>query len=208
MGLALGGQALRLWHRSPAAPPGQLSLLPPPPGSSPRAHRDSSLALTRPLGAGERIDLDRAPAIEISRLPRVGLRLAKAIVADREARGPFGSLEALDRVPGIGPGLLAAIREQASFSVVGPRMASDPPTSGPGGGKPDLGTRSPLPILDLNRASAADLERLPKVGPALASRIVAFREKYGPFPAVDSLVRVPGIGPGTFALLRDQVRVE
>ncbi|MFN8652352.1 MAG: helix-hairpin-helix domain-containing protein [Gemmatimonadales bacterium] len=143
------------------------------------------------------------------------------IVADRQARGPFGSLEALDRVPGVGPGLLAAIREHARFSAPPPAslpvLPSDPtrnaeqpaPSAARGGTRnaPELGTRSPQPILDLNTASAADLESLPKVGPALATRIVAFREKYGPFPAVDSLVRVPGIGPATLALLRGRVMV-
>jgi competence protein ComEA len=61
--------------------------------------------------------------------------------------------------------------------------------------------------LNLNTASAEDLERLPKVGPSLAARIVAFREKFGPFTTVDSLVRVPGIGPATLAMLRDKVTV-
>ncbi|HWA59509.1 MAG TPA: helix-hairpin-helix domain-containing protein [Gemmatimonadales bacterium] len=206
LGLAAGGQALRLWHAAPATPPGQLSLVASPSPSGPAAHRDSSLALARPLGAAERIDLDRAPALEISRLPRVGLRLAKVIVADRTSRGPFGSLEALDRVPGVGPGLLAAIREHVRFSEPpGPLPAASAPLAR---APADLGTPARLPILNLNTATAQELERLPKVGPALAGRIVAFREKHGPFPAVDSLVRVPGIGPATLALLRGMVAVE
>lgn len=208
LGLAVGGQALRLWRHTPEAPPGQLSLFPAPPGSTPSSHRDSSLALTRPLARGERIDLDRASPLEISRLPRVGLRLAKVIVADREAHGPFGSLEALDRVPGIGPGLLGALKEQVRFSAAVAGQAG--PIARPGADAPTVaarGTGSDLPILDLNLATAAELERLPRVGPSLAGRIVAFRQRYGPFPSVDSLVRVPGIGPATLALLRGKVEV-
>lgn len=215
LGLALGGQALRLWRQSPDTPPGQLSLLPVPSPSGPAAHRDSGLALARPLAQGEQIDLDRAGALEIARLPRVGLHLAKAIVADRQARGPFGSLEAVDRVPGVGPGLLGAIREQVRFSapvppsVTAPALPPEPTRNAERGTRngPPLGTQNQQPILDLNTATAAELEALPRVGPALASRIVAFRQKYGPFPAVDSLVRVPGIGPATLALLRERLVV-
>lgn len=209
LGLAIGGQGLRMWMASPETPPGQLSLLPAPAGSAPLAHRDSALALARPLAPGERVDLDRAPALEIARLPRIGLRLAKVIVSDRNARGPFGSLAAVDRVPGVGPGLLAAIRDRVRFSAVGTpavtRNPDDTPTPAPATRSPDLETRDSPPILNLNTATAAELERLPKVGPALAGRIVAFRQKFGPFPSVDSLVRVPGIGPATLALLREKV---
>jgi competence ComEA-like helix-hairpin-helix protein len=207
LGLAVGGQALRLWLSTPGLPPGQVTLLSGPSGSTPASHRDSSLALTRPLAPGERIDLDQASALEISRLPRVGLRLAKVIVSDRAAHGPFGSLEALDRVSGVGPGLLAAIREQVRFSARASGPASGTGAEAPVASGSERGTSNQPPILDLNQATAAELERLPRVGPSLATRIVAFREKYGPFPTVDSLVRVPGIGPATMALLKGKVRV-
>lgn len=55
-----------------------------------------------------------------------------------------------------------------------------------------------LPVLtDLNAATAAELERLPRIGPALAARIVAWRGTHGPFATMESLQRVPGIGPTT-----------
>jgi competence ComEA-like helix-hairpin-helix protein len=211
LGLAVGGQGLRVWLAAPGTPPGQVSLIPAPGGGTPLAHRDSGLALARPLAPGEKIDVDRASALEIARLPRVGLKLAKVIVSDRNSRGPFGRLEVLDRVPGIGPGLLATIRDQVRFSAVtvSPQPAADPSgalrstISDPGNG--ERGTGNILPIISLNTATAAELERLPRVGPALAARIVAFRQKHGPFPVVDSLVRVPGIGPATLALLRDRL---
>ena len=207
LGLAVGGQALRVWVARPGAPPGQVALLPAPAGSAPLAHRDSSMALARTLAPGERIDLDHASALEIARLPRVGLRLAKVIVADRQARGPFGTLQVLDRVPGVGPGLLAAIRDNVRFSAVPSSQTPAPgdPAASPTSG---LGARNDLPTLDLNSATTAELERLPQIGPSLAGRIVAFRQKYGPFPVVDSLVRVPGIGPATLARLRGRVSVQ
>ena len=52
--------------------------------------------------------------------------------------------------------------------------------------------------LDLNRATPAELELLPRVGPAIAARIVAGR----PFSSVDELRRVRGIGARTLETLR------
>jgi competence protein ComEA len=205
LGLAVAGQGLRLWIGRPDVPPGEVELLSTGLPGSPRAHRDSSLAAVRPLAAGERIDLDRAGAVEIARLPRVGLALARAIVVDRGANGPFGSLDALDRVPGIGPGLLAAIGPNVAFSGV------PAPAAGPGGSpeaRPVIPAASAPPALNLNTATAAELERLPFIGAYMARQIVAFREKHGAFPAVDSLVRVPGIGPATLAKVRDRLRIQ
>jgi competence protein ComEA len=45
------------------------------------------------------------------------------------------------------------------------------------------------------------------VGPALAERIVRWREREGPFRSVEDLARVPGIGPATVARIRGSVRV-
>ncbi len=51
--------------------------------------------------------------------------------------------------------------------------------------------------VDLNSASADELERLPRIGPALASRIIAWRDSHGPFRSLDDLRHVPGIGVTT-----------
>lgn len=211
LGLALLGQWLRARTLTPDTPPGEATLIGGAPAGAPRLHRDSSIALNRPLARGERIDLDRAGFPEIARLPRIGLTLARTIVADREAHGPFGGLEGLDRVPGIGPGLLAAIAGQVTFSRAGeaiPRGSGGDSVAG--GGSPERAADTPVveaATLDLNRATAAELERLPFVGPYMARQIVAFRERHGPFAAVDSLVRVPGVGPATLGKIRARLRV-
>ena len=116
LSLGLLGHGVRRWLVPSGAPPGQVELLQALPPKSPLPHRDSILALARPLGPRERIDADRATAAELARLPRVGMALAKRMVAYREAHGLFGGLPALDGVPGVGPGLLGALAEHLSFS--------------------------------------------------------------------------------------------
>ena len=59
--------------------------------------------------------------------------------------------------------------------------------------------------INVNQASAADLEELPGVGPATAAAIVSERDRNGPFLGVDDLDRVPGIGPTKIEALRDLV---
>jgi competence protein ComEA len=61
-------------------------------------------------------------------------------------------------------------------------------------------------VVSLNRATAADLENLPGVGPVLAERIVTFRESNGPFETVEDLLEVPGIGEAKLAAMRDSVK--
>lgn len=59
--------------------------------------------------------------------------------------------------------------------------------------------------IDLNLATAIDLERLPGVGPVLAQRIVSYREERGPFSTVEDLLDVPGIGESKLATMRDAI---
>jgi competence protein ComEA len=61
--------------------------------------------------------------------------------------------------------------------------------------------------VDLNSATAADLDALPGVGEVLAGRIVAWREENGRFTSVDDLGEVQGIGPKVLDGLRDLVTV-
>lgn len=62
------------------------------------------------------VDLDVASEAEIERLPRIGPALAQRIVDDRAERGPFGSLEGLTRVRGIGPGIARAVAPYVTFT--------------------------------------------------------------------------------------------
>lgn len=59
--------------------------------------------------------------------------------------------------------------------------------------------------IDLDVAPAAAIESLPRIGPALATRIVANRDSFGAFGSLDGLQRVKGIGPALAKAVRDRV---
>lgn len=84
--------------------------------------------------------------------------------------------------------------EQIIVPVVGATPAAVPGTTAGG-------------LVNLNTADAATLETLPRVGPAMAARIIEWREANGPFTAVDDLLSITGIGDKTFEGLRDLVTV-
>ncbi|MDE2889626.1 MAG: helix-hairpin-helix domain-containing protein [Gemmatimonadota bacterium] len=62
--------------------------------------------------------------------------------------------------------------------------------------------------IDLNRASAGQLTRLPGIGPKIARRIVDDRNQRGPFKSVDDLTRVKGIGKKTVKKLGSKITVD
>lgn len=62
-------------------------------------------------------------------------------------------------------------------------------------------------LIDLNNADSAALETLPRIGPAIAQRIIDWRETNGRFQSVDDLLAVSGIGEKLLAGIRDLVRV-
>lgn len=112
-------------------------------------------------------------------------------------------------------------RSVARGLVVETTEAAEASTTTDDSGAIDLATslrdRDPIPVplrvatvgaddvTDLNQGSAADLAQLHGIGPVLARRIIAYREHYGPFEAIEDLLAVRGIGKARLALLRSGV---
>jgi len=61
-------------------------------------------------------------------------------------------------------------------------------------------------ILDINGASASELDALPGIGPVLAARIIAHRQRHGRFHSREELLAVRGIGPRLLARLAPRIR--
>ena len=122
-----------------------------------------------------------------------GSRVVDAIAA---ARGPTGDAD-------LGGVNLARIVVDGEQLYV-PRVGEAPPPGAAAAGSAGGGDYG---LVNINTADAAALETLPGIGPALASRIIAWREANGGFHAVDELLAVSGIGQKTLDGLRDQVTV-
>jgi competence protein ComEA len=155
------------------------------------------------LAAAPPLDLNRAELADLRQLPGVGPTLAGRIAEHRDGRGGFRSVDDLRTVPGVGPARLERLRpwvrvedggEPADTGAM-PAPAARPPAAAP---KKAEALKEPI---DLNRATAEQLQKLPGVGPKLAQRILDERAK-APFKSVEELRRVGGIGPKTLAKLR------
>ncbi len=107
---------------------------------------------------------------------------------------------------------LAAPLEDGQRVVV-PVVGQEPPveivSSGttPGGAAGDTAGSPRASPIDLNKATAQELDSLPGVGPATAASIISHREKEGPFRSVDDLLDVRGIGEAKLESMRDLVVV-
>ncbi|MDA8015899.1 MAG: helix-hairpin-helix domain-containing protein [Thermoanaerobaculia bacterium] len=81
-----------------------------------------------------------------------------------------------------------------------PAMAAEAGSEASGGSHPG--------VVNVNTADAEQLRQLPRVGPALADRILAYRESHGKFETPEDLLLIQGIGERTFEMLRSFVVVE
>jgi competence protein ComEA len=121
-------------------------------------------------------------------------------------------LDAVTAAGGAAPGadidrvnLAARVADGERIAV--PRPGEDvPPAVSPDGGGASA-SATPAEPLDLNTATADQLDALPGVGPATAKAIIDERRRRGRFRSVDDLLQVRGIGPSKLADLKGLVRV-
>jgi competence protein ComEA len=173
-------------------------------------------SLTQSLQAGfstlpaQRVELNSAEHADLLLLPGVGENLAERIIKAR-AQAPFQKVEDLRKVPGIGPATLERLRPLVYVAMKTPLPRTDDglplnvePFRRPGA-KPKKGSELAEPI-DVNKADAAELQKLPGIGPKMAERVMDSRRQK-PFQSIDDLRRVKGIGPKTLDKIRPYVTV-
>jgi competence protein ComEA len=114
--------------------------------------------------------------------------------------------DALQAAGGLARGGSLGATNLARVLADGERVEIGAAAAGPGPAGAGAGLAASGPV-DLNTATAEQLDALPGVGPVTASKILAWRAEHGRFTVVDELAEVPGIGPKTLAELRPHVRV-
>lgn len=160
-------------------------------------------------GAGltYRVDLNRAGSAELQQLPGVGPAMVRRMEEYRRSYGPLESVEDLKQVGHVGPATLRRIRPWVRVDEAGvdgtPPLDDHRPLKSARTSKKTASASHPV---DLNRATAAQLQQVPWIGPTTARRILEERQKQ-PFHSVDELRRVRGIGPKKLEKMRPFVTV-
>jgi len=163
------------------------------------------------------VDLNQADHAQLLQLPGVGDNLAQRIETYRAEHHGFRDVDELRQVHGIGPKMLDKLRAFVYVETAVSDEEGDPPaeparpvTKQVEKEKKPLVVRNKKTALteriDVNRATAEELRRLPGIGPTLSQRIVEARAKQ-PFRKVEDLRRVRGIGAKTLERLRPYVSV-
>jgi competence protein ComEA len=207
---ALGVTAVVCWRLlAPPAPAAEMQLpYARPPAAAAASASDTGPAGGTAPGAGPATDPDGHGD---GTGEKVVVHVAGAVASPGVQRLAAGSrvIDAVDAAGGLAAdadpsrlNLAAELVDGQQVYVV--RVGEVAPALAAGGGGTNGG---PEPVVDLNTASAADLEELPGVGPATAEAIIEHREQHGPFTSVDSLLDVRGIGDAKLAELRDRVAV-
>jgi len=158
------------------------------------------------------LDINQATAEQLETLPGIGPVRAAAIVRYRETHGPFRQLADLKRVSGIGDKTLEAVKPFLK-PPDGPTTSSAAANSGTTqtgwAAKPQPAPPPPdvPPPVNINTATIEELDMLDGIGPALARRIVEYRQQHGPFRTAADIVKVQGIGPSVFQKKRNRLTV-
>ncbi len=79
---------------------------------------------------------------------------------------------------------------------------------GKGAGMTSSGGSAKAPAININSASAQELDTLPGIGPATASDIISFRNKHGPFARIEDIMKVSGIKQSRFQKIKDFITVQ
>ncbi len=181
--------------------------------------RPSELDLD-PAAATGRLDLNRADRAQLLQLPGVGEHTAERIEEYRLSHNGFHNVEELRQVHGVGPATMERLRPyidadaedvlEDGVEAAAAHKEAPPKSVKPAARKAANDTKKGDALkepIDINHATATELQRLPGVGPAISGRIILVREQQ-PFRSVDELRRVPGIGAKTLEKLRPFVKVD
>ena len=185
------------------------------------------------LAAGVILLVGRAPRGEAVKLlppptaPPVLVYVVGAVATPGVYSLPAGShvWDAVQQAGGLLPGanqevvnLAAVLRDgdKINFPLQGdPTRAVNEPTPAAAAfqteEQPGTAATAPPPgarQVNINTASAAELESLPGIGPVLAQRVLEYRQKHGSFTNIEEILKVNGIGPATFERIKLLITIQ
>jgi competence protein ComEA len=215
--VCLLGSAVVLFAGHHAAPPPVVITPPPPEGTASVSHPEAAPISSKPAA---RVYVDvagcvRRPSLYV--LPAES-RIMQAIIA---AGGPTADadMDAINLAQKVTDGEKVFVPKHNVAPTEEPASTEQDifsPTLAPVAKKLNKGTKAGHgnkitaesgEQIDLNTATAEQLERLPSVGPSMAERILAYRQQAGSFGKIEDLMQVTGIGPKKFAKIAPCVKL-
>lgn len=195
------------------------------------SHYSSSTTTSSATEATSQVDVNNADLKALETLPGVGPALAKKIVNGR----PYSNLSDLAQVKGMGQKKANALKHHVTFGPASGATTAKgtkkthartssrstgssttpSPTERSSSSEPSASSASsassshlaPGQTVDINTASAEELDKLPGIGPTKAQAIVDYRNEHGDFKSVDDIKNVRGIKEGTFSKIKDYITV-
>ncbi len=128
------------------------------------------------------------------------LNLAQLIVDGDQVLVPELIPSATPRPPSPTPAPTVTVGPGTPSPTPPPTETAAPPTSG-------AASAGVTAKININTATAAELETLPRIGPVIAQRIIDYRTDHGPFARIEAIMNVSGIGPATFDQIKDLITV-
>lgn len=176
-----------------------------------------------------KVDVNSADIETLETLPGVGPAIAKRIIAGR----PYKTLSDLGNVKGLSAAKLNTMKDSLVFGRTAeastpqapqtPKAAKPPKAppseastastrsgsaTGPASAaKSTVSRLAPGEQLNINTASAADLDKLPGIGSTKAQAIVDYRNQNGDFKSIEDIEKVKGIKGGTFSKIKPYIKV-
>ena len=169
-----------------------------------------------------KVNVNSADAERLQSLPGIGPALAQRIIDGR----PYHDLTDLEKVNGLGPSKIDALKDKISFgsssaakrtsgrsasaSSSQPPRETGPRASGtaPSPTGQSVGKLNPAERININTASAEQLDSLFGIGPVKSQAIVDYRNQNGNFNSIEEIMKVKGIKEGEFEKIRDHIRVK
>jgi comEA protein len=193
---------------------------------TPAAEASSASTAADKAAKTEKVNLNTADEKAIAGAKGVGDKLAKELVKNR----PYKTWEEVSKVKGVGSGKkLDSLKKVLKLTEgiatkdepVVAEKASKKKTSSKGdeatsaSSSPSKKSSSssseklaPGTKININTASAEELDKLPEIGPVKAQAIVEYRKANGPFKSAEDIEKVKGIKEGTFAKIKDFIVVK